>query len=297
MEFGKISNVDSVDWSLPADSEATRAYLQSQMPLTRPHFYLGAPAWGIRQWLGTIYPPKTKASDYLYHYSRAYQCIELNTSHYRIPSAEQVEKWASQTADNFLFCSKVHQDISHRRYGLADKTLLTAWYSYLNILKTKRGPCFLQLPPHFGYDSKYEFFQFLKQWPDEHELAIEFRHPSWFSERQILPALADYLRTRKIGCVITDVAGRRDVLHTTLSSDFTMVRFIGNDLHPSDISRMQAWAERLKEWTDLKLQRIFFFIHQPDDMLTPQMTQIVIKILNETCQADLAPLNFFENIV
>lgn len=295
MEFGKVSNVDTIDWTLPADSKTTELFLRSQVHTTKTIYYLGSPAWGVKTWSGTLYPPKTKAADYLYYYSRVFQSVELNTAHYRIPSAEQIEKWLAQIPIEFLFCSKVHQDISHKRNGLKDKELINVWYQYLDNLGGHRGPCFLQLPPHFSYENKYELFQFLQQWPSDYELAIEFRHPSWFTDRQILPALSDYLRSKKIGCVITDVAGRRDVLHTTITSSFSMVRFIGNDLHPSDTSRMHNWSIRLKKWSDLGLNRVFFFVHQPDDLLTPQMTRIAIEHLNKNCGAELAPLTFFEN--
>ncbi|AGH94338.1 DUF72 domain-containing protein [Pseudobdellovibrio exovorus] len=295
MEFGKLQDVSHVDWTLPLDSELSLRFVRQQAKVenTATEYRLGTPAWAHKEWVGLIYPPKTSAADYLYHYSRAYGSIELNTSHYRIPSAEQTAKWRSQVPADFLFCSKVFQEISHRRHGLSDRGLLSTWYDYLKTLENNRGPSFIQFPPHFDYNSKALLFQFLKQWPDDFELALELRHPSWLQDRQILPALTEYLQTRRIGLVITDVAGRRDLLHTSISSDFTMIRFIGNDLHPSDTTRMADWAERLKAWSDEGLKRVFFFVHEPDDIKAPQMTQITIQQLREAGAADLDPLNFY----
>lgn len=293
MEFGKLSNIENVNWELPPDIDLSLSYLKkTSSPVKSTLYYLGTPAWGHKEWVGLIYPPKTKTADYLYHYSRHYQCIELNTSHYRIPSPEQTQKWVNQVSPEFLFCPKVYQEISHRQNGLLNHQMIQLWYDFLQNLGPHCGPSFLQLPPHFDYSYKAVLFQFLKQWPSEFELSIEFRHPSWFQNNQILPALTQYLQTRNIGLVITDVAGRRDVVHTSISSQYVLIRFIGNDLHPSDSTRMQSWAERFKKWSDQGLQKVFFFVHEPDDIRAPEMTQITIQKLTDVCEANLQPLQF-----
>lgn len=293
MEFGKIRDIESVDWRLPVDDPDSIAFLKFLPEKQTPtQYFIGTPAWGHKEWLGRIYPPKTKAADFLFHYSRHFNTIELNTTHYRIPTAEQAQKWLSQVPEGFLFCPKLYQSISHTEEGLRDKTLLREWFTFLETLEDHRGPCFAQFPPHFDYSRKNILFYFLQQWPPDFELALEFRHPSWFAEGQILPALCKYLRGRNIGLVITDVAGRRDVLHTSISADFLMLRFIGNNLHPSDAVRARAWAQRISYWSQAGLRQMFFFVHEPDDIKAPEMANIVIRDLIEECGADLPPLRW-----
>lgn len=296
MEFGKLTNLENVKWDLPTDVQSSLDFLRELKSKTSTaasaQFFVGTPAWGHKEWIGKIYPPKTKASDFLQHYAQNFNTIELNTSHYRIPSSEQVLKWQEQVQSAFLFCPKVFQGISHAPGGLLDKSLLKEWFRFLQDLGKHRGPCFIQFPPHFDYGRKAELFHFLQQWPQEFELALEFRHPSWFSEGRILPALEKYLQSQRIGLVITDVAGRRDVLHTSISSDFVMLRFIGNNLHPTDYTRAQTWAERLNSWSLLGLQRVFYFVHEPEDEKSPEMAQAVIRGLNEEAGADLEPLRW-----
>lgn len=284
MEFGNISDIENINWKLPLENSATLDFL-SRLKLKNAdnffQYYLGAPAWSHKEWVGQIYPLKTKPADYLYYYSRYYQCIELNTSHYRIPSPDVCEKWLAAVDTSFLFCPKVFQDISHKAGGLKNKELNAEWFRFLENLKSHAGPSFLQLPPYFDYSRKSELFYFLQNWPSEFLLALEFRHPSWFKDGQILVALTEYLQSRNIGLVITDVAGRRDVLHSSLSADFSLVRFIGNDLHPSDFSRLALWADKLKNWSSSGLSKVYFFIHEPDDIKTPEMTRHVIEKFQE----------------
>lgn len=277
MEFGKLPNVDTINWKLPDDDKSSLEFLNKQNQQSQLKVYFGAPAWSHKEWIGKLYPPKTKSTEFLYHYSRNFGCIELNTSHYRIPTPEQTQKWLVQVPAEFVFCPKVFQGISHERGGLLNGSLHSEWFEFLASLSTHLGPSFMQLPPYFDYSMKAQLFHFLQSWPREYELALEFRHPTWFENGRILPALTQYLQSKRIGLVITDVAGRRDVLHTSISADFSMLRFIGNSLHPSDYTRAQDWIARLKVWQKAGLQRVYFFVHEPDDLLSPEMTDYFYK--------------------
>lgn len=276
-----MQSLDGMSWDLPQLSSHSTYLLKKNSEEINPNnlqIYFGTPAWAHKEWIGKIYPARTKASDFLFHYSRIYSSVEFNSSHYRIPTDAQVAKWVEQVPKNFRFCPKMFQGISHQPLGLADGDLLKTWLRFLESMKKNLGPCFLQLPPSFDYSKKALLHAFLKKWPNEFHLALEFRHPSWFSQGEILPLLAEYLQSRRIGVVITDVAGRRDVLHSTVSAPFTMVRFIGNDLHPSDEQRLQLWAERLEQWKTLGLATAFFFLHETDDLLCPEITEVAQKV-------------------
>lgn len=290
MEFGKLANVDHVDWSLPADPPISLKFLNSLGDKNKTQYYIGAPMWGPKEWVGAIYPPGTKSADYLYHYSRNYNTIELNTTHYRIPTSEQAKLWISQVPQNFLFCPKILQTISHE--ALLDLNLLKSWWAFLDNLQSHLGPCFLQFPPNFTYRHKSLLHQFFKIWPNHYPLALEFRHPSWFDDQQILSGLTKYLQEKGIGLVITDVAGRRDVVHTSISAPYSMLRFIGNNLHGSDILRAKNWAQRIKVWNENGLQKMFVFVHEPENLPVLEMTEIMIHELNSQASAELKPLQW-----
>ena len=84
-------------------------------------------------------------------------------------------------------------------------------------------------------------------------------------------AAIDLLRKYNICPVITDVAGRRDVLHMTLTNETAMIRFVGNDFHPTDYSRIDDWAARLNEWIHAGVKNIYFFCHEPDNLHAPEL--------------------------
>ena len=270
MQFGRTTDVENVDFTLPVDDPHNRVHLGGKRGGLKVHF--GAPAWGHKAWLGKIYPEETKRSEFLYHYARFFNTVELNTTHYHIPSEDVVKDWLSQVPPGFQFCPKIYQGISHTARGLLDQRLIGDWAMFLTRLGGKCGPSFLQLPPHFDYSMKNDIFIFLKNWSQVFRLSIELRHPSWFENGKVLPALTEYLHSRGIGLVMTDVAGRRDVLHSSLSDGNVLLRFVGNGLHQSDFRRAQAWAERIAHWQDLGLRYLYLFVHQPDDESVPEMT-------------------------
>ncbi|MFZ4713203.1 MAG: DUF72 domain-containing protein [Bacteriovoracaceae bacterium] len=284
MEFGYLDNIEHIDWTLPANDEKNSLRLTNKKPL---QLYLGSPAWGVKEWIGKLYPPKTPTDQFLFYYSRNFSAIELNTTHYRIPNKKTALNWRKQVPANFHFCPKVTKEISHSEGGMRSTELLKSWLHFIETLGDNLGPCFIQFHEHFSYNEKETLFRFLQNWPSEFPLTIELRHPSWFKGHQILPALSDYLHHRKMGLVITDVAGRRDVLHSTLSSSWSMIRLIGNNLHPSDRQRLGYWAQRIKDWEQMGLEKCYLILHQPDDLLTIEFAQMCSGVLRE---------NHFENV-
>ncbi len=76
-----------------------------------------------------------------------------------------------------------------------------------------------------------------------------------------------------VSTVITDVAGRRDVLHQRLTTPSVIIRFVGNDLHETDFSRIDEWVEKLKTWFALGLHEVYFFTHEPDNIHAPRLAK------------------------
>lgn len=280
MEFGKLADICEVNWTIPLDDPKNTSRLIGP-PNESSHLYMGAPAWGSKHWLGKIYPKKTPTSEFLNFYSRNFTCIELNTTHYRIPDEKTTHEWLSKVPENFLFCPKIPKDISHARNGLVDKIILDQWIHFMEKMRPNLGPCFIQLSEYFSYQDKMLLFKFLESWPSEFKLSLELRHPSWFQNGIILPALSDYLNKRNIGLVITDVAGRRDVLHSSLSTNYALIRLIGNNLDTSDSLRLSYWAERIKSWQTQGPVDTFLFLHQPDDVMTIEFMDLALRVFQE----------------
>lgn len=271
MKFGKLSSIENVDFRLPRNHPVTDVVLDRLVSASQAHFYNGCTGWSMKEWVGKVYPKGTKTKDYLSIYAQQFNTIELNTTHYRIPTVETIDKWRAESTPDFRFCPKVPQTISHSKdIGMGNPQLRVFW-DMISGLQEKLGCCFIQMPPHFGYQKLGLLKQFLSIWPNSIPLAVEIRHETWFDQPEHTQDLLETLREFDKTAVITDVAGRRDVLHMGLSNAKTMIRFVGNGLHPSDYDRIDAWVDRLADWTQQGLQEIYFFPHEPDNLLAPEM--------------------------
>lgn len=273
MEFGKLPDISQVNFKLPPDPSANANILaQSGSPSHPSHaltLFLGATGWSVREWVGKIYPKGAKTPDYLRHYTRQFNTIELNTTHYRIPDLFTVQHWHDEAAEDFRFCPKVLQGISHAADLGTSGDLIPRFCEAMSGLGSKLGPCFIQLPPYFGVDKLAVLEAFLKQFTLP--LAVEVRHHSWFDNELNMARLFELLEKYGDSTVITDVAGRRDVAHMRLTTKKVLVRFVGNDLHPTDFTRLDDWAERLTDWFSRGLEECYFFTHEPDNLLAPDL--------------------------
>ncbi len=228
----------------------------------------------MKQWVGSWYPEGTKAAEYLFHYSRQFNTIEHNSTHYRLPDDASVARWREETQSDFRFCPKVLQTISHAPDLGASSTLIEAFTDAIGGLREKYGCAFLQLPPSFTPHQWVRLERFLLRWPGQLPLAVEVRHPEFFPES---PVLFDLLEKHGVAAVITDVAGRRDVCHMHVTAPRTMVRFVGNGLHQTDYTRIEEWGARLAAWSANGLQEIYFFTHEPDNLLSPELAAYTSK--------------------
>ena len=244
--------------------------------------YIGCTGWSMKEWVGKVYPAGTKTKDFLRAYSQQFNTIELNTTHYRIPEAGVVSKWYEESAADFRFCPKVPQSISHSRNLGLGTALIPSFCKSILGLQEKLGCCFMQMPPYFDIQRLPQLEKFVTAFPKEIPLAIELRHESWFSNSDNGEKVFSLLEKHHIATVITDVAGRRDVLHMRLTNGTAMIRFVGNGLHPTDYSRSDEWMKRLASWYDKGLREAFFFPHEPDNLLAPDMASYVLESAKRT---------------
>jgi hypothetical protein len=84
-----------------------------------------------------------------------------------------------------------------------------------------------------------------------------------------------------MGIVITDTSGRRDCAHMNLTVPKAFIRYVGNSLHATDYTRVDAWVKRMKYWLDNGLQELYFFMHMHDEATSPELTVYLVDKMNK----------------
>ena len=98
MKFGRVEDLTTIDFSMPKPPVATVTFLEDLPIAAMPNIYFGCTGWAMKEWVGKFYPHKSKSKEFLKHYAKQFTTIELNTTHYRIPSPELVENWYEMTS-------------------------------------------------------------------------------------------------------------------------------------------------------------------------------------------------------
>lgn len=290
MEFGKVSieQLAQIDFTLPVLPAGTLEVLSSATPHPEKEVYVGCPIWANKAWAGKWYPAEAKEKDFLKYYASQFNTIELNSTHYQIPHPSVVESWREKVGKDFRFCPKFLQEISHSLLPECNAQAMTKLFcDTMRYFGENLGISFLQLSPYFASKERDALLKFLDALPADYRLAVEFRHESWFSH-DALPTIIEELKARQIGTILTDTAGRRDAVHLYLSMPVLMLRFLGNNLHDSDYDRVEAWVGKIHELIKEGLQEIYFFAHEPDNTLAPELACHFIQRLAKVCHIHVA---------
>jgi len=285
MEFGRVTpeELALADFTLPPDTALTIETLKTAKNGNPLRVHVGCAKWGRKEWVGQIYPPKTKEANFLDEYVKHFDCIELNATFYNIYSPEIIAKWRDKAGINsdFKFCPKFSQMISHIRRLKNAEELTTQYYKGILAFGDKLGPLFLQLGDNYTPKSFPDVKVYLENLPKDVPIFLEIRHKEWFSVKENSDQLFNLLRELNIGAVITDATGRRDVVHMNLPTPHAFIRFVGNGLHPTDYARVDEWVERIAQWKEMGLQSVWFFMHQHDEQYSPKLADYVVDQLNQ----------------
>lgn len=284
MKFGGVPSVKGIDLSLPSDHPETPRVLRKGKRNGAPRISIGCAKWN-KQDLANFYPRGTK--DELAYYATQFNSIELNATFYRLFPPAQFTNWAKKVPDGFRFYPKVTQEISHWK-RLNDVTTLVEDYTQaVRNLGDRLGAVFLQMNENFTPKDFDRVGPFLQDWPKDIPLAVEFRHTDWYNNTSVADQLYLLLEKRRVMNIITDTAGRRDLLHMRLTTPSTFVRYVGANDPRTDRTRLDEWVERLKTWVDLGIEDIHFFIHQNHELESPLLAAVFIRKLNKALGLDL----------
>ena len=290
MDFGKVDEKDlkNIDFKLPPDPKVTTEVLNASKKKGKTKFHVGCAKWGRKDWIGKLYPKGTKEKDFLEYYAKQFNCIEFNGFYYQLHDPARVRSWVDKVPKDFMFCPKFTESITHIRRLKNVKHEVDAYLEVVSEFKKHLGPIFLMPHPQMGLKHIETIEEFITDFPKDVDLFLELRHKEWY-ENGYNEDLYKFLKKSKRGTIITDAAGRRDCVHMHLSTPDCFIRFVGNGLHPTDYTRIDEWVKRIKKWMAAGLETCYFFMHQHEELHSPELIKYLIEQLNKHCGTDITP--------
>lgn len=137
--------------------------------------YIGTSGWSFANWVGVLYPEGLPQNKWLNYYSQVFNCVEVNSTFYRLFKTNTYQSWIRSVDDKFKFIIKIPQEISHKKRLINVQKDLDDFFENIQVLKHKMGLLLLQLPPSFNtpIDIFSEVVSYIRSY---YPLAVEFRN-------------------------------------------------------------------------------------------------------------------------
>ena len=201
--------------------------------------YAGTSGFAYPAWKPAFYPAKTPANQFLKLYSARLNCVEINYTFRRLPSASTLENWVAQTPAGFVFAVKANMRITHilRLNNAAEATAL--FLKMIDPLRSSRrlGPILFQLPPAMKCDVAL-LRSYLELLPGDLRYAFEFRHASWFVDE-----VYDTLRSRNVSLCVAE--SEKLEVPPVITADFVYYRLRKPQYSADDVAGIVARSKEL----------------------------------------------------
>jgi uncharacterized protein YecE (DUF72 family) len=215
--------------------------------------YAGTSGFAYAAWKPAFYPAKLPANQFLKHYASRLNCVEINYTFRRLPSAKTLEAWVEATPPGFVFAVKANMRITHilRLKNAGEATEL--FFKMIDPLRTSRrlGPVLFQLPPALKCDVAL-LSTYLELLPEGLRYAFEFRHPSWLVEE-----VYDALRARNVSLCVAE--SEKLEVPEVITADFVYYRLRKPDYTEANV---EAFAARSRELVATGRDLYLMFKHE-----------------------------------
>jgi uncharacterized protein YecE (DUF72 family) len=248
-------------------------------------YYLGCPGWGVKTWVGRLFPSGTRPTEFLERYARVFNTVEGNTTFYALPEPDTVARWREQVPEAFRFCFKFPRQVSHDKLLVDCAAEVAAFLDRIAPLGELLGTLFLQLPPRFDGAQLPRLRAFLDGLPAGRSYAVELRHEAFFHDGRAQAEVLELLGERGVDLVTMDTRG----IHTSKSlahadvrgrkpnlpvvpratAGQPLVRCVPHEDWGASRAFVEPWAAQIARWIG-EGKRPYFFMHAPDDTFAPE---------------------------
>jgi uncharacterized protein YecE (DUF72 family) len=141
---------------------------------------IGTSGWQYRDWRPGFYPERLPQRLWLESYAERFSVVEVNNAFYRLPEEGTFRQWHDRTPEGFSFAVKMSRYLTHVKRLREPAEPVARFLAHAAPLAGKLGPVLLQLPPTLRADPT-ALDETLKQFPSSVRVAVEPRHPTWFT--------------------------------------------------------------------------------------------------------------------
>lgn len=211
----------------------------------------GLTGWGDHP---DVYGPGSKQRDKLVDYTGHFPIVELDSSFYAVQPERNIRKWIDETPDTFQFIVKAYQGMTGHLRGEnpfdTEEEMYEAYIKSIRPLKEagKLAMVLLQFPPWFDcVKENVDEIRRITSKLSEFDLAIEFRHQSWYAEG-LREKTFEFLRDNNLIHSVCDEPQAGDgsipLVPVSTRKDKVLFRLHGRNVHGwVNIGNSKKWRE------------------------------------------------------
>jgi len=199
---------------------------------------IGTSGWSYPSWRPGFYPDGLQPAEFLRFYAERFGTVELNSTGYRLPSADQFRRWAEAVPNGFEFSVK---------FALTRLDRVTTFLERVLALDDRLGPVRVVYEGPFD-GGTLSFVQ--GSTPDEVKLAWDFRHESW---------------------------GDVDGIVRVNDPNAEPFRYLRLREPPYDETALAGWAERLRPLLE-DGKRLYVYFKHEDEPTAPQYAKRLLEL-------------------
>ena len=224
----------------------------------------GTSGFSFDAWKGPFYDAKLPASKMLSFYAARLLTVEINNTFYKLPTEKTLLAWAEQVPATFRFALKASRYLTHKLRLKTPKEPLERFFGLAQALGDKLGPLLVQLPPYVKKDVPL-LEDFLAALPERRQVALEFRHASWFDD-------SVYSALKRRGAALVVAETDDEEAHLEWTAPFAYVRLRKVQYEPAALAR---WREAL---STAPLDEAYVFFKHEDDALGPKLAAAFLAL-------------------
>ncbi|KMT66236.1 DUF72 domain-containing protein [Catenovulum maritimum] len=257
--------------------------------------------WTHTKWQNVFFAAGTSTKDHLENYSNFYTSVEGNTTFYALPKLETVQNWADSTADNFKFCFKLPQKITHELQLINCQSEVDSFLNLLGpiIATGKLATIQIQLPPYFSANQLVSLSKFLELNSRKVNFSVEVRHLDFFNKQQeekdLNQLLIQYqvdrimMDTRPVHSQVPSTEAIKDAqlkkpkvpVHVLSTANQPIVRYVGQTNIEANRAFIQPWLKHFKLWLE-QGKKPYLFIHTADNAYLHDLTRLWLSMLEQS---------------
>ena len=212
---------------------------------------VGTSGFAYPSWAPAFYPAGTRGDSLLPAYAARLSAVELSTTYYRQPTAEQAAAWAARTPAAFRFAVKLLRTGVLRAY-VSDPAETLAWLTApLAAFGSRLGTALLRVPADRPRDDA-RLAALVAGWPRGIPLALELPAAAWHVD-EVFAIAGEHGAV--VVCTETDDEPNPPL---TVTGPFVYLRLRREQYGTADLD---AWAARLEPFLADGRDAYVFFRH------------------------------------